>query len=287
MNNSSNQSTNRSLCLGYEYINSWISGPTIWIVAITHGNEIAGLKIFEQLKKNITIKNGTIILIPSNIDAYQSYIKQHDPLSFRFIDHDMNRIWDDSYIEWSSEYKRRNELKAILLECDIIIDIHSVSKWDDVLGIADPISLKDAIGWMDTEKILMQSENDNSMTAWCTRQGKISFGLEAGNHISEQGVKNGIRNIENMLVYFGLMDGSIEKFFPSPDALMFLEEIKVSSDNFKYARDFESFNVLSINEIIAYDGWNEIKNPYPYAVIYWLVTQRPEKWKSAWFLFRK
>ena len=107
---------------------------------------------------------------------------------------------------------------------------------------------------MDTEKILMQSENDNSMTAWCTRQGKISFGLEAGNHISEQGVKNGIRNIENMLVYFGLMDGSIEKFFPSPDALMFLEEIKVSSDNFKYARDFESFNVLSINEIIAYDG---------------------------------
>jgi hypothetical protein len=51
-----------------------------------------------------------------------------------------------------------------------------------------------------------------------------------------------------------MIDGNIEKSFPAPDALEFLVEIKVSSDNFKYARDFESFNILSPNEIIAYDG---------------------------------
>jgi succinylglutamate desuccinylase len=55
-------------------------------------------------------------------------VKQNNPMKFRFINHDMNRIWDDSYVEGSYEYLRREELKKLLEPADIVFDIHSVSK---------------------------------------------------------------------------------------------------------------------------------------------------------------
>lgn len=76
----------------------------------------------------------------------------------------MNRIWNDSYIEDSYEYRRREELKPILLECDIIIDIHSVSRGEDILGIADEKSLEMAKKFMDVERILVQKTDSGSLT---------------------------------------------------------------------------------------------------------------------------
>jgi succinylglutamate desuccinylase len=113
-----------------------LPGPTIAIVALTHGNEPVGLSIFESLIQTGIldgIQSGKIMLVCSNIQAHEVYLKQNDPLKFRFIDHDMNRIWNDDFIENSNEYNRREELKIILSQADIILDIHSVSKGDDVL----------------------------------------------------------------------------------------------------------------------------------------------------------
>ena len=125
------------------------------------------------------VKKGSLRLLISNIEAYNTYKSQKDPLKYRFIDHDMNRIWNTPFIEDSVEYKRREELKPILLQSDIILDIHSVSKGDDVLGIADKKSLSDAEKFMDVEKILVQDIESSSMTSWCARQGKLAFGIEA------------------------------------------------------------------------------------------------------------
>ena len=125
------------------------------------------------------IRKGSLQLLVSNIEAYNAYKSQNDPLKYRFIDHDMNRIWNIPFIEGSIEYKRREELKPILLESDIILDIHSVSKGDDVLGITDKRSLFDAKKFMDVEKILVQDIESSSMTSWCAHEGKLAFGIEA------------------------------------------------------------------------------------------------------------
>ena len=106
-------------------------GPTIALVALTHGNEPVGLSLFEKLIQTgicDRIQSGKIILVCSNIRAHEAFLLQDDPLKFRFIDHDMNRIWNDDFIEGSNEYKRRELMKEILSQADIVLDIHSVSK---------------------------------------------------------------------------------------------------------------------------------------------------------------
>jgi succinylglutamate desuccinylase len=269
------------------YISSWLPWPTLWVVAITHGNEPVWLDIFGYIRRSISLAIWNIILIPSNTQAYAQYIQQDDPMKYRYLDHDMNRIWDDTYIPHSREYVRREELKPILKECDIVLDIHSVSRWEDILGVADEKSISDARKWMNVEKILLQSTHDTSMTAWCARQGIVSFGLEAGNHISDQWYVHGIQNIQNILAYYGLTHSEIVLPEYSVDTLEFLEEVHISTDTFTFTRDFQSFNDIQPNEIIGYDGDKILRNTYTYPVVYGLVPKRIEKWKTGGFLFKK
>lgn len=272
------------------YFKSNISWPSICIVACTHGNEIAGIKIFEELiKKGIDkqIKMGSLRLLVSNTEALKAYKSQDDLLQYRFINHDMNRIWNSPFIEGSVEYKRREDIKPMLLQADIILDIHSVSKGDAVLGIADKKSLSDAKEFMDVEKILVQSVESSSMTSWCAREGKLAFGIEAWNHVSDAGFQNGLRNVKNMLIHFWIVEGKIERNFNTPESLEFFKEIRIESNNFHYIKDFSGFTEIQPWELIAHDGSIEIRNNESLGLVLWLVRKELKKWDGAGFLFEK
>lgn len=252
----------------------------------THGNEIVGnaIKIFLE---NIPLKSGEIRIITANPLAYENFQKQNNPLLFRFVDHDLNRIWNDNFISESYEYRRREELKPMLLECDIIIDIHSVSRGEDILGIADNKSLEMAKKFMDVERILVQDTNSTSLTAWCSRHGKITFGLETGNHISETGKFSGIRNVKNLLILLDMLDENIAKILPKPQILDFLTEIKIETENFRFREDFVNFTPLSAGEIIGFDGEKIIKNPYNFDVLYGIIAKVSKAGRGIGFLFRE
>lgn len=272
------------------HITSNTPWPNICIVACTHGNETAGIKIFEELIRegiDKQIRKGSLRLLVSNIEAYNAYKSQKDPLKYRFIDHDMNRIWNTPFIEGSIEYKRREELKTILEQSDIILDIHSVSKGEDILGIADNKSLPDAKKFMDVENILVQDIESSSMTSWCARQGKLAFGIEAWNHTSDEGLQNGLRNVKNMLVYFWMIEGELKRDFSIPESLEFFKEIRIKSDNFHYVRDFSGFTEIQPWELIAYDSLIEVRNNESFSLVLWLVRKELKKWDGAGFLFRK
>lgn len=228
------------------------------------------------------------MLICSNIQAHKEYLVQDDPLKFRFIDHDMNRIWNNDFIEWSQEYKRREELKLILLQADIIIDIHSVSKWDDVLGIVGKHGLEDAIKFMDVQKILVEWNNTTSMRSWLERHWKYAYGIEAWNHISENGLDNGFRIIQNLLIHYWIIDGEQQFRFPLPEKLEFIEELKPTVPEFRYARDFNNWELIEKWEIYAYDGEdNPLTNNLGWDIRIGLVQKRIQFGRGAGFLFRK
>lgn len=265
--------------------------PTIAFIALTHGNEPVGLSIFAKMIEQWLlnrIKSGTIMLICSNIHAHKEYVVQDDPLKYRFIDHDMNRIWNNDFIEWSQEYKRREELKLILLQADIIIDIHSVSKWDDVLGIVGKHGLEDAIKFMDVQKILVEWNDTTSMRSWLERHWKYAYGIEAWNHISENGLNNGFRIIQNLLIHYWIIDGEQQFQFPLPEKLEFIEELKPTVPEFRYARDFNNWELIEKWEIYAYDGEdNPLTNNLAWDIRIGLVQKRIQFGRGAWFLFRK
>lgn len=89
-------------------------------LALTHGNEWAGIAVFVEFL-NAVINNKIIIkhkifLIVGNREAYIRNV--------RFIDQDLNRSYGYSKMEFNHESQRVVAIKRALSQCDYSIDFH-------------------------------------------------------------------------------------------------------------------------------------------------------------------
>ncbi len=113
-------------------------GPHAVLVAITHGNEIGGAIVLDRLlRAGLTPSVGRISFVFANIAAYDHFDPAH-PTASRFVDEDLNRIWDESVLDGprhSIELNRARELRPLIDTADVLLDIHSML-WD-----ADPLML--------------------------------------------------------------------------------------------------------------------------------------------------
>lgn len=273
-------------------IDSWKPWKNIWIIAITHWNEPVGLDIFHYLVKDFNIlknlNSWKIYLIANNIKAYQKYFESWDINKYRFIDDNMNRISNQEFKQGSYEFERFEELKSIFKEIDIALDIHSVSKWNDVIGLSDTKYLKNAREFFDVETLLV----DDMWKTWAViweflRESKEAYGIECGNHIDESWYQNWLRNILNFLHFFWCIEKSIEKTYFIPPIFQFIQEIPVKTDNFKFLRNFSWFTQLWENEVYALDYQEKLQNIFWSQIYLGLPAKLPKKWDGAWFLFRK
>lgn len=100
--------------------------PVITIFWWIHWDEIAGIKVIDELVKNIQnekikLLKWKLIFAYWNLEAIKKWVRQ--------IDYNMNRIFkkDIIYDKNSLEIKRSQELSKILDISDILLDIHSTS----------------------------------------------------------------------------------------------------------------------------------------------------------------
>ena len=271
-------------------IDSWKPWKNIGIIAITHWNEPVWLKIFEYLinefKINEKLKWWKIYLIANNIEAHKNYLESKDINKFRFINNNMNRISNKDFKYWSYEFERLDELKQIFDEIDIAIDIHSVSKWNDLIWISDKKYLNEAMSFFDVETFLVDEIWNTWDVIWyLIRNWKIGFGIECGNHIDDRGFENWKRNILNFLSYYGSIKHTIKSSYDN--IYEFVKEIYPKSDNFKYTKDFVWFTKLEKDEKFAVDWDLEHKNDLWENIYLWFPKKIPKKWDWAGFLFKK
>ena len=117
---------------------SGVPGPHAVLLAITHGNEIGGAIALDRLlRAGLVPSAGRISFAFVNISAYDRFDPAH-PTASRFIDEDLNRIWDESVLDGprqSIELNRARELRPLIDTADVLLDIHSML-WD-----ADPLML--------------------------------------------------------------------------------------------------------------------------------------------------
>ncbi len=151
-------------------IDSWNAGKNIGIFAVTHGNEPVWLQIFEYLCSDFQIakklKTGKLFLIANNIEAYKKYQETRDISQYRFIDDNMNRISNQAFKNGSYEFERLKTLKTVYKEIDIAIDIHSVSKGNDVIWLCDTQYLKTAKDFFNVETILTDNMGETWAVIW-------------------------------------------------------------------------------------------------------------------------
>ncbi|MDO9709151.1 M14 family metallopeptidase [Paracraurococcus lichenis] len=113
-------------------------GPHVAVVAATHGNEIGGAILLDRwLRAGLRPQRGRLSLVFANLDALSRFDPE-DPTASRFIDEDLNRVWDEETLSGgrrSSELRRARVLRPLFDTVDVLLDLHSM------LWPSDPLVL--------------------------------------------------------------------------------------------------------------------------------------------------
>ena len=82
-------------------------GPHVALVALTHGNEIAGAIVLDRmLRANLRPGRGTLTLVFANLAAFARF-DPAQPTASRYVEEDFNRIWGPAVLDGP---RRRVEL---------------------------------------------------------------------------------------------------------------------------------------------------------------------------------
>jgi predicted deacylase len=104
-------------------------GPHVALLSLMHGNELAGAILLQQLlQAGLAPSRGKLSFGFLNLAAFQRF----DPLrptASRFLDEDMNRVWDLSILNGprhSIELDRAREIRPFVDSIDVLLDLHSM-----------------------------------------------------------------------------------------------------------------------------------------------------------------
>ncbi len=126
---------------GFTTVASDRPGPHVMIVSLMHGNEIAGAIVLDRLLRQGTAPAcGRLTLGFANLDAFALFDPAQPTLS-RFVDEDLNRLWDPSLLDGarrSSEMRRARAMRKLVDTADILLDLHSMLWPSDPLILCGP-----------------------------------------------------------------------------------------------------------------------------------------------------
>lgn len=113
-------------------------GPHVALLALAHGNEIAGAIVLDRLLHGeLMPTHGRLTFGFVNVAAYERFDPRH-PTASRFVDEDINRVWDTEVLDGprrSTELDRAREIRPLVDTVDILFDLHSM------LWPSDPLIL--------------------------------------------------------------------------------------------------------------------------------------------------
>jgi predicted deacylase len=102
-------------------------GPTVMVAALTHGNEVSGaIVVDELLSRGLKPRKGTLIFSFNNFEAYQRF-DPDNPFKSRMIDEDFNRTWGRlDRPATTRETKRAQVVRPYVERADFLLDLHSM-----------------------------------------------------------------------------------------------------------------------------------------------------------------
>lgn len=254
---------------GLKVVDSKKPGPTITIIAGTHGDEICGIKAFKKVIPNIQLKKGKVYFILGNLKAIKLNKRQYQS--------NLNRLYkDDSLIDektkQSYEYKRSREIMNYLNDSDALLDIHSAMNKDStpfticeksLINIAKVLPFKTiATGFTAMEP--------GGTDGYMFSKGKIGICVECGDHVSDLSNFNAIESIYKFLNYFDMVD------IP-PTKIVNVYFIYKTKNNFKPIKYFKDFEPIKKGSLIGYDGNQKVIAQKDGFILFVVSRNKPNK----------
>ncbi|WP_233806420.1 M14 family metallopeptidase [Paraburkholderia sp. HP33-1] len=131
---------------GIAYVHTYDSGmpgPHVMINALTHGNEVCGAIVVDELLRHaMRPRRGRLTLSFANVAAYRRF-DPANPDAARFVDQDFNRVWTAAVLDdtsrTSSELERARAMRPVLDSVDALLDLHSMHERCKPLIVAGPL----------------------------------------------------------------------------------------------------------------------------------------------------
>ena len=253
-------------------------GPHVALTAIVHGNEIAGAVVLDRLLRlAIRPARGRLSLVFCNLDAFARF-DPADPTATRFLDEDMNRLWDAGTLDGprrSSELKRARELRPLVDGVDMLADLHSMLWRSDPLiltGETDKAArLGLAIGLPQTVVADAGHVGGRRLIDYARftapETDAAAVLVEAGDHWEDPTVARMEQTCLRLLRLAGMVEPRppLPPIAPAPPPRLarVSRTVTAATRSFAFLREFRGGEVIPrANTLIALDGEAEIRTPH-------------------------
>ena len=260
------------------------SGPIVVFFAGIHGNEPAGVKALQTLKKNIQnqIERGQCFAIAGNIPALEK--------NKRYLEKDLNRLWTSDKIHQletsvALTIEERQQLEIYKLLKEIInkanspcyfIDIHTTSSESPPFITINDALINRKFSKLFPVPIVLGIEEflSGPLLSYINSLGYISLGFEAGQHREHRSIKNSEAFISLVLqkaglirtellglnysseTYLKIQCRNLDNFFE----IIYTEKLK-EGDEFNMQLGYSSFQSVAKGEVLATINGEEIVSP--------------------------
>jgi len=281
-------------------IDSGRNGPAVAITALIHGNEVCGAHALDRLlRSKFRPRQGSLLLIFCNTAAYAAFDPEQ-PGASRFVDEDMNRIWDAETLKGnrhSAELERARQLRPLIDQVDLLLDIHSMQTPSPALMLSGLLPKgRDLAAAIGVPEMVVA---DAGHKAGLRLRDYGGFGdpaspknavlVECGQHWNRASAATAWETLVRFLLCTGIADAAdAEALGIAPSArpvpqrfIEVTEAITIASDKFRFEAEYFGLECIEKSgTIIAKDDDRLIRTPYDNCVLI-MPTRRVKPGQTA------
>lgn len=273
-------------------------GPHVALVALVHGNELAGAIALDRLLRGgLWPRRGTLSFGFANLAAFDRF-DPTQPTASRFLDEDMNRLWEPAVLDgprMSIELDRARQMRPLIDTVDVLLDLHSMLWASEPLllsgGTAKGRALAAAIGQpdlvvADTGHVSGRRLIDYGHFA-DPRTPQAAVLVEAGQHWEAPTVAMTLAAIAGLLRHLGMAEPQ-PAVLPAPPLRPRMprlaevtQVVTAATASFAFVRPFRGGEVVrERGTLIAVDGETEIRTPHDNCLLV-MPSLRPSRGHTA------
>jgi len=252
--------------------------------AVTHGNELCGAIAVDFLfKNNVRPTRGRLTLSFLNVAAYHSFDKHH-PNASRFVDEDINRVWDVATLEGDRETvetRRAREFRPAVDRADYLLDIHSMQHATAPLMMAGMLDKSLALARkVGIPELIVRDEGHAAGRRMRDYGGfgdphspKTALLIECGQHWEKSSQEVALATTLSFLSVLDVLDPAFAAKHPvtkSPRqrTITVTAAITIETDKFTFAGPYTGLEMLGKRgTLIGYDGDKPVVTPYDDCVL--------------------
>jgi len=282
---------------GFTSYDSGHPGPHVVLLALMHGNEIAGAAALDQLlRAGLRPARGRLSFGFANLAAFDRFDPQR-PTASRFIDEDLNRVWDPAVLDGprhSIELDRARAMRPLIDTADVVLDLHSML-WPSAplilcgsslagktlaKAIGTPRLIVADHGHINGRRLIDYARFSDAGTPYAANL------VEAGQHWEPETVTAMIACIAGLLRHVALVSDDA----PLPPPMAETSPMRVANvttavtaitSQFSFMDQYHGGDIIPArNTLIAMDGTTEIRTPHDDCLLV-MPALRPSRGHTA------